>query len=312
MWLGLDIGDTKCAVLAGELTSSGMVVCEKKVIATAEAPDPRQMLPLLIRAGKEICPNPKAVGVSCGGPLDAERGVILSPPNLPGWDEIPICRMLREAFDCPAVLCNDADACALAEWKFGAGAGCRNLVFLTFGTGLGAGLILNGALYPGSCGMAGEIGHVRLRKTGPIGYGKPGSAEGFCSGGGIAQQLHAAGIRDRFPTAAAAAAAAPAGEPVAQAVFYKCGEHLGEIRSLLIDLLNPEKIVIGSIFARCEDLLREPMQQIIDREALSRSARACSVVPAALGETLGDVAALAVAADPAARQNFSMSRRKEK
>lgn len=94
--------------------------------------------------------------------------------------------------------------------------------------------------------------------------------------------------------------------------FIKCGEHLGEICSLLIDLLNPEKIVIGSIFARCEDLLREPMQQIIDREALSRSARACSVVPAALGETLGDVAALAVAADLAARQNFSMSRRKEK
>ncbi len=113
--------------------------------------------------------------------------MILSPPNLPGWDQIPITEWVRDATGLPAWLLNDADAGALAEWRFGAGRGCQNMVFLTFGTGFGAGLILNGRLYSGIDDGAGEIGHVRISPTGPVGYGKAGSLEGFCSGGGIAQ-----------------------------------------------------------------------------------------------------------------------------
>lgn len=131
----------------------------------------------------EIC----GIGISCGGPLDAERGIIQTPPNLPLWKDVPICAILEQQFCIPTRLQNDANACALAEWRFGAGRGTKNMMFITFGTGFGAGLILNGQLYSGTNGNAGEIGHIRLAEYGPSGYGKIGSYEGFCSGSGIAQ-----------------------------------------------------------------------------------------------------------------------------
>src|SRR5690606_15592063 len=128
-----------------------------------------------------------AIGISCGGPLDSRRGVILSPPNLPGWDRIPVVEVFQQAFKVPVALQNDANAGALAEWLWGAGRGSHNMIFLTFGTGMGAGLILNGQLYSGTNDLAGEVGHIRLAPDGPVGYGKAGSFEGFCSGGGIKQ-----------------------------------------------------------------------------------------------------------------------------
>ena len=111
----------------------------------------------------------------------------MSPPNLPGWDNIDIVKQIKTHFGVPVHLQNDANACALAEWKFGAGRGTKNMVFLTFGTGLGAGLILDGKLYSGTNDNAAELGHIRLDRFGPVGFGKTGSFEGFCSGGGIAQ-----------------------------------------------------------------------------------------------------------------------------
>ena len=203
-----------------------------------------------------------------------------------------------------------ADACALAEWKYGAGKGTENMIFLTFGTGMGAGLILGGKLYSGSCGMAGEIGHVRMAPFGPTGYGKIGSFEGFCSGGGIAQLGRTFALEklqrgETLPycknkteldgiTAKTLAEFARAGDETALAVYRFCGEKLGEGLSILIDMLNPQRIVIGSIFARAQDLLREPMENVLKREALSHSLARCEIVPAALGEEIGDYAALAV------------------
>lgn len=116
-------------------------------------------------------------------------GIIESPPNLPGWDSVPITDLLQSHFHAPAFLKNDANACAAAEWKYGAGKGTQNMIFLTFGTGLGVGLILDGRLYEGTNGNAGEVGHIRLDHFDPAGYGKIGSFEGFCSGG-ISQLRH--------------------------------------------------------------------------------------------------------------------------
>ncbi len=253
----------------------------------------------------------KAIGISCGGPLDSASGVILSPPNLPGWDGIPITHYLSRRFNVPAAIQNDANACAMAEHRFGAGRGARNMIFLTFGTGMGAGLILNGEIYCGANGMAGEVGHMRLSSYGSVGYGKAGSFEGFCSGGGIAQ-LGCALALERIQRGEPAAfcpdlqslkkldakliaSAANSGDPVAAEVFRGCGKMLGRGLAVLIDILNPELIIIGSIFGRCEKLLRSAMERELEREALPRSRAVCRVVPAALGEALGDFAALAVA-----------------
>ena len=173
MKIGIDIGGTKCAVVLGD---------EKQIIKKIkfDTKDCQRTVEEIMSAVEAIGEG-DAIGISCGGPLDSGRGVIMSPPNLPDWNDVRIVDMLTGRFGIPAYLCNDANACALAEWKYGAGRGTQNMVFLTFGTGLGAGLILNGRLYEGACGMAGEVGHVRLSEHGPVGYGKAGSFEGFCS-----------------------------------------------------------------------------------------------------------------------------------
>jgi glucokinase len=219
--------------------------------------------------------------------------------------------MLQEAFGLPCALCNDANACALAEYRFGAGKGCESMVFLTFGTGMGAGLILDGKLYVGANDNAGEVGHVRLAPDGPVGYYKKGSFEGFCSGGGLAQ-LGAAYAKDALArgipcsfcqsedeldkiTAKALAKAADEGDEVALAVWEKCGEMLGHGLAVLIDIINPERIVIGSIYARSGHLLRRSLEKVLAEEALPASLAACEIVPAALTESVGDMAALCVA-----------------
>ena len=176
----IDIGGTKCAVLSGRLHDDGnLEVAGKLGFITADHPSPGKMLPQLQSGIEEILKKQKlspqdisAIGISCGGPLNSKTGVVLSPPNLPGWDEVHIVNFFEDKFSIPAALQNDANACALAEWKFGAGRGTRNMVFLTFGTGLGAGLIIEGKLYTGTNDNAGEVGHIRLEEFGPVGYGK--------------------------------------------------------------------------------------------------------------------------------------------
>ena len=177
MFVGIDIGGTKCAVLKGV----GKNIVFKKAFPTTDRESTLNKIFELVAMQGDF----DAIGISCGGPLDEKTGVILCPPNLPDWINVPIVKMLEERFNKPAYLLNDANACALAEWRYGAGAGSQNMAFLTFGTGLGAGLVINGRLYSGTNGNAGEVGHIRLAKKGEIGFGKYGSFEGFCSGGGI-------------------------------------------------------------------------------------------------------------------------------
>jgi glucokinase len=252
-------------------------------------------------------PGPEPVfGVACGDPLDAPGGRILSPPNLPGWDDVPICRELTNRFGGRAFLMNDANAGALAEWQYGAGRGCRSMVFLTAGTGMGAGLILDGRLYEGATGSAGEVGHVRLAPAGPVGYGKAGSFEGLCSGGGIAQRAQSAarsagGEVSYNPgtinaiTARHVGEAADAGHADARLLLAEVGRDLGAALAILVDVLNPERIVIGSLFVRCRAHLEPALRDVLADEALERPLAGCRIVPADLGERIGDLAPVAVA-----------------
>ena len=320
-YLGLDIGGTKCAVILGEVKpGEGVRILERTALLTSAMEGWEAVLTALCACGSTMLdhlPDGRsglnAVGISCGGPLDSRRGVILSPPNLPGWDQVPAVSFIRERMDRPVFLQNDANACALAEWKYGAGRGCRNMIFLTFGTGLGAGIILNGELYAGTNDMAGEAGHVRLSPHGPVGYGKEGSFEGFCSGGGIAR-IAATKVLERLQrgehpsfcpdfssigslTAKDVAEAAGRGDPLALEVFEESASYLGYGLSMLVDLLNPERIVIGSVYARSEKLFRDTMRKVMERECLPAALGVCEVKAAQLGDQIGDYAALSVAAN---------------
>lgn len=307
-FLGLEIGGTKCSVWLGQREAGEMRLTGHRLFPTIA--EPEACFRALAEAGDELLREQPgglaAVGISCGSPLDAVRGVVQTPPNLPLWQDVPIARWASEHWGAPAFLQNDADACALAEWQYGAGRGVRNMVFLTFGTGMGAGLILDGRLYSGTIGMSGEIGHIRLADQGPVGYGKRGSVEGFCSGGGVKQlaetyareALQAGGAPPWAAgeiTAKTVAQAAMAGEPVACAVYAEVGRWLGRALAILVDLLNPQRIVIGSIFARSGGLMIPAMERELARECLPGSLAACQIVPCELGEDMGGYGCMAVA-----------------
>lgn len=291
--IGYDIGGTKCAVSLGEVTGGNI-----KILGRYETPtttDPKETLGRLENTARGFLSKyPVAsVGISCGGPLDAESGTILTTANLPGWHYFGIVGYIEDKLGVKARLCNDADACAFAEWKFGAGQGTRNMVFITMGTGLGAGLILDGKLYSGTNGNAGEVGHIRLAEDGPVGFGKAGSFEGFCSGGGIARLAESMGA-EKGITAKELAAKAKSGDAFALSVFEKAGEMLGRGLSVVIDILNPQKIVIGGVFMRSGELLIPSMEKTLKKESIGFSLDVCEIVPAKLSENVGDYAAISV------------------
>jgi len=312
-YLGIDVGGTKCAVTAAR---EDMEFLDKIVFPTETHKGSGHAIGLLLKNASLITDKfglhgLQSIGISCGGPLDSKKGLVQSPPNLPGWDNIPIVQLFNDSFHVPAFLQNDANACALAEWKFGAGKGVDNMIFLTFGTGMGAGIIIDGRLYSGTNDLAGEVGHIRLADEGPEAYGKKGSFEGFCSGTGIAfiakniisdklargeAVSFCSNINDAGKiTTKDLAQAAAAGDNTALEIFEISGKYLGKGLAILIDILNPQLIVIGSIYARCTEFIEPACMKVIEQEALGPSRSVCRIVPAALGEQVGDYASLSVA-----------------
>ena len=313
--VGVDIGGTTITLsLCREQADALPLLLESVAVGTREVPDAAAVERVLTQGARDLLARhgvrANACGISCGGPLDPAGGLILSPPNLPPWGTLPVARIMEDSLGVPARLLNDADAGALVEWRFGAGAGSRHMLFITHGSGFGAGIIANGALYQGS-GQAGEIGHVRLERLGPVGYGKRGSVEGFCSGGGIAQLAQAAaaeryqrGLEVTFCDgpdklhlirAEDAARAAASGDPVARDVFDLAGDYLGRALALLVDLFAPERIVLGAVYQRSQALLEPSMRRALEREALAASLQACEIVPARFTTELRHLAAFAAA-----------------
>lgn len=314
IYIGLDIGGTKCSVVIGDNTfairkKAGFETRTRERGYVEILAEFKSIIRSLLSEFSDY--NLKRIGISCGGPLDSKKGMIYSPPNLPGWDAVPITAIFTEEFGVETALQNDANACALAEWLMGAGKGTSNMVFLTFGTGMGGGLILNGRLYSGTNDLGGEVGHIRLAKDGPVGFGKAGSFEGYCSGGGIAQ-LAKTVVAEKLKNnqtvcfcpamdkinlidTKMVARAAASGDPVAYEIIKTAAEYLGQGLSIIIDILNPECIVIGSIYARNEKLFKSLIEPVLRREAIPAALEVCRIVPSGLGDSIGDYAALCVA-----------------
>lgn len=314
--LGIDIGGTKCALSLG--TDPETIVRKKMIPTNHDVPAITFLDHLieecdcLVRSADAETYDLDRIGVVCGGPLDISRGMICSPPNLPGWDDIEIVSMLESQFSVPVWLQNDADASAVAEWSFGAGRNCETMVFLTFGTGMGAGLIINSRLFRGTTMSAGEVGRIRLSDP-DMQAGCDGTFEGFCSGNGIARRARAR-ARAQFEangsgplycpdlesiydvSARSVADAARSGDPDAQELFHETAVRLGEGLATILDILNPERVVIGGIYGRCLDLLEDVSRITVQELADPHSFAACDILPCALGEHVGDVAALSVAA----------------
>jgi glucokinase len=300
MILGLDIGGTKTAAVVG--SENGEIHWRKQFPTRPERGFDEVFSEILetVNEAHHSSKHPlRAVSVSIGGPLDSLKGIIYSPPNLPGWDAIPLKQLLRERTELPVYIEHDGNAGALAEYFFGAGKGFRNIIFVTMGTGFGAGLILDGKLYRGTNNVAGEVGHIRIAEHGPLCYGKAGSLEGFGSGTGIAKlaNMMYPALWGESATAAEVYEQFTAGSAEAMAVLDRAALYLGRGFAILADTLNPERIILGGIGMRMTDGLVEPAKRTFYREVLNEAGKVCEIVPAALGEAIGDVASLCAAID---------------
>lgn len=301
--LGLDIGGTKTAVLLGD--REGRVLARRAMASPLEL-GPEGMIARIVAEARALLEDagglhPEAVGVSIGGPMDGEAGLILGPPHLPGWHHVPLRDLLEAQLQAPVFIEHDARAGAIAEWRFGAGrlgsgTYVNDLIFLTMGTGIGAGIISGGHVLHHRSGRSAEAGHWRLASDGPLVFGKRGAWESFCSGTGMA-----ALAAERYPARFARlplpelASLARAGDTEALAVFDESAWRLGEGIALLCDLFAPDLVVLGALGVRLGDLLIPGARRALDAEALPHVAARARIVPAALGEQIGDVAALCAA-----------------
>ncbi|HMB90963.1 MAG TPA: ROK family protein [Rhodothermales bacterium] len=302
--LGLDIGGTKTAVVEG--TRDATLLQRRERPTEADRPFD-ETFPHLVALAEETLQEAEAAGrhigavsVSIGGPLRIQEGVLIDPPHLPGWHGTRLKEVLQAEFDLPVFVEHDGNAGALAEFHFGVGRDRPNLhhlVFLTFGTGLGAGVIVNGKILHGATDTAGEVGHWRLAEDGPMGFGKAGSWEGFASGTGLVLLAHQL-FPHRWPLDTPIRSLVEAmltNDPDALAVAAEAGRWMGRGMALLLDALNPQVIVLGSLAVVLGNRVLEPARRVMAEEALPQAVAACDILPAALGTGIGDVAALMAA-----------------
>jgi glucokinase len=303
--IGLDVGGSKTAVVEG--TRDGTILQRAEIPTHAEQPfdvtfpEIASLVERTIDASSAQKRTVEAISVSIGGPLKIESGEILNPPHLPGWHDVPLSKHLGERFpNLPNYVEHDGNAGALAEFRFGAGASINNvkhLIFLTFGTGLGAGIIVNGSVLRGASDTAGEVGHWRLKETGPVGFSKAGSWEGLASGTAMLQLA-----QRRFPhkwgkeaTVRSFVGAVLDGDLDGLSVVEEIGMWLGRGIALLVDALNPQLVVLGRLASVLGERVLAPLRAELAREALPQAAAAVEVVPCRLGDALGDVASLMAA-----------------
>jgi glucokinase len=302
--LGFDIGGTKIGVVLG--TQEGEILERIEVQTPVDKPFEAAFEQMVSMASQLLSTlqarglsYPQAVSVAVGGPLDITQGIIYSPPHLPTWERAPLKERLSKHFQLPVFIEHDGNAGALAEHFFGAGRGIENLVYLTMGTGLGAGIILDGKIFHGTNDLAGEVGHIRLADQGPVEYGKAGSWESYCSGAGIAK-LARQRDPDSWPagtTTRQIIESALAGDANACRLIEEVGHWLGKGIAILVDTLNPELIVIGTLGIVLGDLLLEPARRVLEAEALPMAVAVCRIVPAQLGSDLSSISALVAAID---------------
>lgn len=316
--VGIDIGGTKLATVVAD--STGHILSKVRKPTLSER-GPEYALQLLFdmvgetinlagMAQKSI----SAIGVSCGGPLDTKTGVVYSPPNLPGWDALPLKARLESEFEIPVTIENDANASALAEYRFGGGRGYNAVLYMTMSTGIGGGIVIDGQIYHGANDSAGEVGHQILLPDGPrCGCGKRGCLEALCSGPAIARRARTA-IQEQLADKNTLAttilnlvdgrieavksehvlAAARTGDILALQLVDETAYYMGWGIANLVNILNPDIVLLGTIAIAAGDLLLDPIRKTVSEFAMTRPAEAVKIAPAQLGEALGDLAAIAL------------------
>lgn len=308
--IGIDVGGTNVKIALvdenGKIIYSNSVPTYAKMGYEYTVNNIKQAIKDLMKETETQPKDIQGIGFDFPGQVDYKTGVVKLAPNIPGWVNVPIAQMIEEEFHIPTKIDNDVRCAALGEMLFGAGRGCENFICITVGTGIGSGLVVNGQIVRGASNAAGELGHIKLQmKDGPIcGCGDTGCLEAFASGPSIvamAQDYIKGGKSTKFREMAAAeggeitpymvAKAAEAGDPVAKRIFEIVGEYIGIGLTSVINLLNPEKVIIGGGVAEAGDLLLNPIRKTIKERAMVVAGEAVEIVPAQLGNSAGVIGA---------------------
>lgn len=306
--IGIDVGGTNVKIAL--VDDNGKIIYSNSVPTRAEmgyeytVNNIKQAIYDLMKETKLSTKDIEGIGFGFPGQVDYKSGIVRLAPNIPGWVEVPIAKMIEDEFHIPTRVDNDVRCAALGELNYGAGKGCENLICITVGTGIGSGLIINGKLVRGAANAAGEIGHIKLQMhDGPIcGCGDTGCMEAFASGPSIvamAEDYIKGGKSTKYREMAnggditpfIVAEAAKAGDPVAKKIFARMGEYIGIGMSSVVNLLNPEKIIVGGGVADAGDILLDPLKENLKKRAMKIAGETVQVVPAQLGNTAGVIGA---------------------
>jgi glucokinase len=304
--LAVDLGGTK--IITAIVSGDGQVVAKERGLTLADE-GPTSVINRLLSAidhllsSKNIDPSELGgISIAAAGGIDIERGgVVTSSPHLPGWHEVPLRDMVREKYRVGTFLLNDSSAAALGEHRFGAGRGVNSLILLTIGTGIGGGIIIDGKLYQGPSGSAGELGHMTIDIHGQrCVCGNIGCLETLVSGPAIANEakkrinqgessslVDVAADKIEDITAEEIGIAAQGGDLLALDIIHEAATYLGVGLVNLVNIFNPEMIIIGGGVAKLGDLLLDPARRVVQERAFPVSARAVRIVPAELGDEAG-------------------------
>lgn len=304
--IGIDVGGTNVKIAL--VDNQGSILYSNSVPTRAEmgyeytVNNIKQAIKDLINESK--CTDIEGIGFDFPGQIDYKNGIVRLAPNIPGWVNIPIAQIIEDEFKIPTKIDNDVHCAALGELKFGAGKDCENFICMTVGTGIGSGIVINGKLVRGASNAAGELGHIKLEMNGgPLcGCGDYGCLEAFASGPSIvkmAEEYIMGGKSTKFREMAngnpitpfIVSEAAKQGDPVAKRIFTIMGEYIGYGLTSVVNLLNPEKIIIGGGVADAGDILLNPIRETIKKRAMSVAASAVEIVPAQLGNSAGVIGA---------------------
>lgn len=305
--IGIDVGGTNIKIAL--VNEKGSIIYSNSIPTRAEMGyeytinNMKEAIADLLKETKSNAKDIEGLGFGFPGQIDCQKGIVRLAPNIPGWVDVPIAEIMEKEFGIPTRVDNDVRCAALGELNFGAGVGCENLVCITVGTGIGSGLIINGKLVRGASNAAGEIGHIKLDiQGGPLcGCGDRGCLEAFASGPSIvamAEEYIKGGKSTKYRELAnpditpyIVSEAAKQGDAVAKRIFTIMGEYIGMGLVSVVNLLNPEKIIIGGGVAAAGDILLNPIKETILKRSMPISGAAVKVVPAQLGNTAGVIGA---------------------
>ena len=308
--IGIDVGGTNVKIALvddnGKIIYSNSVPTYAKMGYEYTVNNIKQAIKDLMKETNTTPSDIEGIGFDFPGQVDCKTGVVKLAPNIPGWVNVPIAQMIEDEFHIPTRIDNDVRCAALGELKFGAGRGCENFICITVGTGIGSGIVINGKVVRGATNAAGELGHIKLQMNGgPIcGCGDTGCLEAFASGPAIvamSQEYIKGGKSTKFREMAAVeggeitpymvAKAAEEGDPVAKRIFEIVGEYIGIGLTSVINLLNPERVIIGGGVAESGELLLGPIRKTIKERAMVVAGNAVEIVPAQLGNSAGVIGA---------------------